>query len=992
MSDQETFGPYRITKQLADGPIARVCRAVHTVTGQSVLLRIVHPLASRNKRLQAILEDLRDPHSPRRIDDPSVLNILRVGKAEERYYVAFEDFSGVTLESFLREERPTMREGLDLAIQIAASLRAIHARRIPHGDIKPQNILVAQTRHHRPVVKMAMADLAHSAPEAMISICGEIVGTPKYMSPEQIQGKRPTPASDIFSLGIIFYELFSGREPFPGDNPLAYMHANAEVEPKPLAMVETTAPMELDRIVMRMLQKNPAHRYRRADQLLDDLEHVEARLEGHAIDQIPAGTDSVFATPPPSPKSGSWRSVAVASMVVTALLLGAMLTLLAERFWKRSPGQAPSQDIEQVSTTSGRPRPKPETRQPDGEPVRRSDPSPDDEFANALNKARQAVHTGKPDVAAKQLETLKARFLHPTEQQILNSEIAAALFAHGQALVEQNRDDKALSVFTKVARRYQGTPSAAQATARGIALLSGRVNLHKSRGDLQAATSALKELIAEFPSSEAARAAVGELPRMQARYADAMLATDPDKAIELFRLSLGRAAAQDEVAVRKKLAAALLHRAEKNLRQKKFAETARDINELKVLDPDNRNVLKKIEPELLYHQASALKAKNDFEGALSVWKKLRQNYGTNIWQARGMKEMASLEKLVGAGPGTNADILFRMAEQSRRSGDLKTARQRFQAVLQGFPNTEQATKAAGLLSAWDLADAMEHWHTGRREQAIALLKAITEKYAAMPEAARAALELQQLAATPENMVYVPGGEFVMGLDPVKARQLAPDLVKPLFDREVGPQIMGRSVLVAGFYIDRCEVTNAQYKKFIGATNVPAPRCPAWNLDTKEIRKGFENYPVTNVTWNDAAAYAKWAGKRLPTEAEWEKAARGADGRLFPWGNEFVASNAITLARRPLPKSPAPVGSAPAGASPYGAEDMIGNVQEWTQDFYHPYPTGKNPTTPEEDNERAIRGAGWNDRERFSFLCTSRWQAPADLDDTALGFRCAKDAP
>jgi len=148
------------------------------------------------------------------------------------------------------------------------------------------------------------------------------------------------------------------------------------------------------------------------------------------------------------------------------------------------------------------------------------------------------------------------------------------------------------------------------------------------------------------------------------------------------------------------------------------------------------------------------------------------------------------------------------------------------------------------------------------------------------------------------MVLVPAGEFYFGPDRVK-------------------------LTLPDFYIDRYPVTNAEYKKFVEATGAPEPT--HWRRGTWP--EGKADHPVVNVTWEQAAAYAEWAGKRLPTEEEWEKAARGTDGREWPWGSTFDPSRCNTNESGIWDTTP--VGKySPAGDSPYGAADMAGNVWEW----------------------------------------------------------------
>jgi len=258
------------------------------------------------------------------------------------------------------------------------------------------------------------------------------------------------------------------------------------------------------------------------------------------------------------------------------------------------------------------------------------------------------------------------------------------------------------------------------------------------------------------------------------------------------------------------------------------------------------------------------------------------------------------------------------------------------------------------------------------------------------------------SAAPDGMVYVPGGIFVMGSAP----QVGHDDESP-----------ARKVCLTGFYISRHEVTNAQFKKFVDATGylTEAERKPGseagrtWRhpYGPGSSAEDMPNYPVICVSWNDANAYANWAGMRLPTEAEWEKAARGTDGRIYPWGNELaagamnmnIADKNSTLLWRNVAfddgyKEIAPVGSFPGGKSVYDAEDMAGNVREWCLDWWDSeyYSTGptNNPTGPEAGEFRVVRGGSWF-VNAFGARTTHRQHHKPAGYGAATGFRCVKEA-
>ena len=200
----------------------------------------------------------------------------------------------------------------------------------------------------------------------------------------------------------------------------------------------------------------------------------------------------------------------------------------------------------------------------------------------------------------------------------------------------------------------------------------------------------------------------------------------------------------------------------------------------------------------------------------------------------------------------------------------------------------------------------------------------------------------KVTADPNPMVLIPAGKFIMG-----SNKRMPD---------EGPQ---HTVYLDSYYIDVYEVTNAQYKKFIDATKRRSPS----HFRNRTYPAGKADHPVTEVTWYDAEAYCGWAGKRLPTDQEWEKAARGTDGRMFPWGDEFDTDKANTPQRWEKLHQEGdtmPVGSFPNGVSPYGVYDMSGNVWEWTSSWYKAYPGNKHPSENYGEQYKTLKGGSWWD--------------------------------
>jgi formylglycine-generating enzyme required for sulfatase activity len=259
-----------------------------------------------------------------------------------------------------------------------------------------------------------------------------------------------------------------------------------------------------------------------------------------------------------------------------------------------------------------------------------------------------------------------------------------------------------------------------------------------------------------------------------------------------------------------------------------------------------------------------------------------------------------------------------------------------------------------------------------------------------------------------SLVCVPGGSFEIGL-------------KTCDFNGCQNEVKGGTVTLEAFWIDRTEVTNAMFGLFVnqtgfvtgaeraGASEVYGITTPVPGADWLHPQgpassiSGLDSYPVVQMSYFAAAAYCAWAGGSLPTEAQWEKAARGGDGRLFPWGDQMPNETLLNAADSNLPvpwaqkdqndgyRYTAPVGSFLAGESPYGAEDMAGNAWEWTRSLYKDYPYNpsdgrETQTAPAAGDKVVLRGGGWYS-DYGSVRSTLRYGAIPDLSNDATGFRC-----
>ncbi|MBI3605412.1 MAG: formylglycine-generating enzyme family protein [Nitrospirae bacterium] len=236
-----------------------------------------------------------------------------------------------------------------------------------------------------------------------------------------------------------------------------------------------------------------------------------------------------------------------------------------------------------------------------------------------------------------------------------------------------------------------------------------------------------------------------------------------------------------------------------------------------------------------------------------------------------------------------------------------------------------------------------------------------------------------------EMVKIPAGPFIMGSDEQDGK----------IGIDVGvDEVPRHRVNLPDFYIDRLEVTNRQYEMFVKAAGhrVPSePRFPSYfQWKDGHAPEGQENYPVSYVDFSDASSYCLWRGKRLPTEEEWEKAARGTDGRKWPWGNHFDPKKCNTDDSRL--QWTLPVGSLPGGASPYGIMDMCGNLSEWTSSWYEPYPGNSLKRDAFGKQFKVVRGGAWSlPAHPFNRVTHRSYAVKPDKRHRSIGIRCVRGA-
>lgn len=334
-----------------------------------------------------------------------------------------------------------------------------------------------------------------------------------------------------------------------------------------------------------------------------------------------------------------------------------------------------------------------------------------------------------------------------------------------------------------------------------------------------------------------------------------------------------------------------------------------------------------------------------------------------------------------------SDEYVRRAQVYQAWGDDEAAARDFSAAIDRTPNAgkyylyradffAQLDRVEDALSDYDsflrLRDPDESQSEINRAESYIRLHSAKQTTMPTPTESITAGAVLTSSIDGARYVYVPAGVFLMGSDEEGG-----------FDEK--PQ---HEVALDAFWIMQTEVTNEQYEKCVIADACSPPSHPDWGTD--EFWAAYDLHPVTYVTWEQAAAYAEWVGGRLPTEAEWEKAARGRDSRRYPWGDKPPTEDRLNFDN--YVGDTQPVGSYPDGASPYGALDMAGNVWEWTSDWYandyYAISPRENPTGPLDGEDRVLRGGGY-DSALYEVTAFYRGGAAVTDQNSAYGFRVVR---
>lgn len=1030
------IGGYRVIDRLGEEGMGAVYKAEQVSIGRPVALKVLRRDLCRNEDyVQRFLKEAKLAGS---FNHPNIVRVHDVGEDKGRYFVSMEWVEGETLRQLLDREGPLSPAGAaEMAAEVARALEYAEQARVIHGAINPENIMAT----HDGAVKLTNLGFDES-------VTGESVDAVFYKSPEQAKHQTGLDwRTDIYSLGATLYHMLTGQPPFQGATSSEITDKVIREEPVPPPELAQKVPDALGRILAKMMAKDPERRHRTAAEARKDLEHFLTG-EGAAAplaQAAAAGPGARLAEERAAAADDADRAdrrrfllpgIIVATLVVAALLIAMALKRedprqsrrdrarneqvaehayqAAERFAAANPTQyAPV--IERFRTVARTFADSPWAQKAEKrrkQAVLGQKRHQETEAATAYTQAREfeIMNQGQTDAICQKYQAIcdnypdtpsadKARTRLTeirTAKPLADEEACRARLDEARNLAKQERFAEAIALYELVQQNYPKTPWEYQA-ASGIAAAEkqaeqafGQIKVQASAamksGDLDKAQALYERVIKVHRTPKQIALATAALSEIERRRREKARRIEEAKWREALRQYVKQAARTESLVKEWRFHEALAKH--KALRAAAREAAVRDHADLRLQELECLAELKKqiIEALITPPPIYVRRFTKQFGAGGTVTKAddaLLHAVGTSgkpyqiKWSELEPDELTKLAQLCAERskqPSAAANLAMLYLEL----GDSTAARSQLEsAKASGKLNSKTVEKAERLLMEREAAAAIQAIDAAvqKRDWSAALdqIRHAQQRYGRTKTFSWEASRLEQLRAEVElrvSMSLIPAGEFTMGAGARKA--------------DYHPRHQSRT---GRFYIDRHEVTNVEFKRFLDESGYQPRKRTRFLLHWQNgtFPKGQAQFPVVHVSWDDAAAYAQWAGKRLPTEQEWEKAARGTDGRALPWKGNFKPGLA-NLETKGLAK----IDAFPKDRSPYGCIGLAGNAREWTASWYQAYPGGKTRNRDYGKTHRVARGGSWHTHPQRAF-CFVRWALrPADRYGD-VGFRCVKDA-
>ncbi len=941
------IGKYEVLEELGRGGFAVVYKARDVELDRLVALKVLRPALGDDPDFVARFK--QEARAAARLQHPNIVIVHDAAQIDGQLIIAMQYVEGRTLRDELQLWGALpIDKALVILEQIAGALDYAHLRGVVHRDVKPANILLEEAGQgvHATLLDFGLAKAMEAS--TVLTSQGKLLGSPEYMAPEQADPNRAHevgPATDRYALGIVAYQLLIGRVPFPG-NTSATLNAQLNLTPPDPHTLRSEVSPQVSAVLLKMLAKAPADRYASAREFVAAL-RMATVTPGASQVAVPrpaqgpietARKPEVITPVPPIPRKGSGRVWSMLPWLLAVFLIGIVCYLIIRQLGKPTSPSIDSFTANPSTLTLGQ----------------------------CTTLSWRSTNVVTPIVLEVNKQTLQTNL--PSSGSTSHCPTAMDEFVYYLTVTASSTYGpvSAKAVVNVIAPTPTPPPTSAidSFTADPSTLTLGQCTTLSWR-----TTSVVTPIVLEgdgqtLQTNLPPSGSTSHCPTATGTMVYHLIVTTSPK--------YGQLSAEVTVNV---VAPTPPPQPTPSIDSFTANPSTLTLGQCTTLRWQTTNVVTPI--ELLVNKQT-LRTNLLPSGSTSHCPTTTGEFVYYLTVAasstQGPVSATAVVNVVPPTPPpqpTSVIDSFTANPSTLTLGQCTTLRWQTTNVV-----TPITLEVNGQTLKTDLrtSDSTSDCPTATGEFVYFLI--VTASSTQGPISATAVvnvapkIETRTRATDSMTMVYVPAGKFKMGSDGGGIP------MKPVHD-----------VTLDAFWIDRTEVTNAQYAKCVSAGQCAAPSETKSSTRNSYYGNGeYADYPVFYVSWTDANNYCTWAGGQLPTEAQWEYAARGPNDYTYPWGNDPPNDRLLNYSNNVGDTTA--VGSYPSGASWVGALDLAGNVWEYVQDWYGPYSSSAqtNPTGPTSGTSRGVRGGAWFSPD-VAVIMTSRYTSPPDFRSGPNGLRC-----